>query len=653
MSKEKKYSKEKIKAQPVHKKKPAAANNRMLYYVVGTILLVTYLCYTPAFNNEFTNWDDPVYVTENKLIEKVSSENIKKIFNPETSVSLNYHPVTVLSLALNYKYSGLNPKPYFVVNVLFHLLNTLLVFVFIYKLSNKNIFIAGITSAFFGLHPMHVESAAWISERKDVLYTFFFLSAAIFYLRYLSAQKTTFLIFTFILFLLSCLSKAMAVSFVPVLFLIDYLQQRNFTVKTLLEKTPFVLLALLIGYHAVVVQSQEAINEFSTFTIAQRFMFASYGFMMYVSKLFAPFHLSAFYPYPNVNDLGNIPSVFYIAPVISLAIVAIPALLLWKYKKELLPIYIFGMSFFIVTIALVLQFISVGSAIMADRYSYVPYIGIFFTTGHVLYNFIHNKKILTVIGIASSLVFAYLCYNRVQVWHNTETLWTDVIDKYPMRVEVAYKNRGNYYAQAQRLDEAYNDHVILIDKMKSNDVGALVNYANICGLKKDYEKSLEAYSKALQIKKKDNFDIYLNRAITYSIMQKFDLALTDFGIAATMKPDDDKLMQNRGFVYLQVKEYDKAIADYDILIQRYPTMRDYPFNKGLALFNKGLYKESIVYFNKSIQISPDYKEAYFNISVANKQIGQYKEALTYAQKAMSMGHPVTEAYMNELNGKVK
>lgn len=648
MSTQKKQIKDKIKGSS----KKASKKNYVLYGIVAAILITTFICYYPSLKNEFTNWDDPTYVTENKLIQKFDSKTIKKIFSPEEGVvSLNYHPITMLTLAYNYKKSKLEPRTYFVWNIVIHLLNTLLVFIFIYKLSNKNQIVAGITAAFFGLHPMHVESVAWVSERKDLLYTFFFISAGIIYLNYLKSGKTTSIIAVFVLFVLSCLSKAMAVSFVPVMFLIDYLQTRKFTIKTILEKLPFILLALLIGYYAVVVQSKEAMNEFSTFTLPQRFMFASYGFMMYISKLFVPYHLSAFYPYPNVNDLGNIPTIFYIAPMVVIAIIGLPILLLWKFKRELLPVFIFGMGFFIVTIVLVLQFISVGSAIMADRYSYISYIGIFFMLATIAYELVRDKKLIAVAGIVASLSLGYMCMERVPVWKNTETLWTDVIEKYPYRVEVAYKNRGNYLAQLNRLDEAYSDHETLIYKMRSKDAGVYVNFANICGLKKDFNKSLEAYSKALEVKKTDNFDIYLNRAITYSMMQQFDKALADFDTAATKKPDDDKLIQNRSFVYLQTKQYDKAITDYNELMKRFPDVKDYPFNRGLAKFNKGMFAEAIEDFSKSLQLKPDYKEAYFNISVAYKQMGKFKESLDYAQKAKSMGHTIPDNYLNELLSK--
>ncbi len=644
--------KKQIKGKASSAKKPGRKTNYTLLLVIAAILGATYYCYLPSLENEFTNWDDPTYVTENKLIQKTNSENIKKIFSPtEGVVSLNYHPITMYSLALNYSKHKLEPHSYFVWNLFIHLLNTLLVFIFIYKLSNKNEIVSAITAACFGLHPMHVESVAWISERKDLLYTLFFLSGAIVYLNYLKSGRVFSLILVFILFALSCLSKAMAVSLVPVLFLIDYLQARKFTVKTILEKTPFIILALIIGYHAVVVQSKEAMNEFDTFTIAQRFMFASYGFMMYLSKLFVPFHLSAFYPYPNVNDLGNIPSIFYIAPFVCLAIIGLPLFLIWKFKKELLPVFVFGMGFFIVTIILVLQFISVGSAIMADRYSYIPYIGIFFMLSSIAYNLVKEKKVIMIIGTAIVISFAYLCMQRVPVWHNTETLWTDVIEKYPYRVEVAYKNRGNYYAQNNRVKEAYDDHETLINKMKSQDAGVYVNFANICGLLKDFPKSLEVYSQALKIKKTDNYDIYLNRAITYSMMQQFDKAMMDFDTAATMKPNDDKLIQNRSFVYLQIKEYDKAIADYNVLMERFPDVKDYPFNRALAKFNKGMYNEAIDDFGLSIKLKPDNADAYFNISLAYKLLGKFKEAYDNGQKAKSLGKSLPENYLNELISK--
>ena len=174
-------------------------NNNQLFIIAG-ILLITFICFFPALNKtkEFTNWDDPVYVVNladkpvikvQPQIERLDGEHIKTMFNTNNDVSLNYHPLTMLSLAVNYKFAKKvdntpEPSPFGFVftNILFHLLNTLLVFIFLYRLSGKKFWVGAISALLFGIHPMHVESVAWISERKDVLYCFFFLASCITYI---------------------------------------------------------------------------------------------------------------------------------------------------------------------------------------------------------------------------------------------------------------------------------------------------------------------------------------------------------------------------------------------------------------------------------------------------------------------------------------
>ena len=201
-----------------------------LLWLAG-VLVLTYIAFFPSIKNGFTNWDDNVYVAENSLITKLSGDHVKQIFNTANSVSNNYHPLAILSLALDYKISGYNPKTYHITNLLFHLLNTALVFWFIFLLSGKKVHAATITALFFGIHPMHVESVAWISERKDVLYVFFFMAGLIAYYKYISISgknKVFLYVFVLLLFLLSVLSKAMAVVFPMVLLLIDYYKGRKF-----------------------------------------------------------------------------------------------------------------------------------------------------------------------------------------------------------------------------------------------------------------------------------------------------------------------------------------------------------------------------------------------------------------------------------------
>jgi hypothetical protein len=194
---------------------PKGTSSRSKWLIILGILALTFIAYLPGFSpeKEFTNWDDLGYVVEQPLVKTSNSDSLKLLFEPTTQVMLNYHPLTMLTLAYNYSNAELDIQPYFKTNLFLHILNTFLVFLVLFKWSKSSLYIAGFGALIFGIHPMHVESVAWISERKDVLYTFFFLLSLLSYLRYLDRQKIGWLLLTFVLFIASCLSKAMAVPF--------------------------------------------------------------------------------------------------------------------------------------------------------------------------------------------------------------------------------------------------------------------------------------------------------------------------------------------------------------------------------------------------------------------------------------------------------
>lgn len=660
-----------IKKETKIKQAVAWYKNTQQLAIVAAILIITYICFYPALSikKEFTNWDDPGYVTEQTLVKSLSAENIKTLFKPTTEVMLNYHPLTMISLAINYKYSGLKIKSYIYTNIFIHLFNTFLVFIFIYFLSQKRFWAGAIAALWFGVHPMHVESVAWIAERKDVLYCFFFLLSCITYLRYLETKKWTYLIGVFLLFVLSCLSKAMAVPLPLVLLLIDYYRQRKIDAKAILEKVPFLLLALWIGYNATVIQSAGAIADYHIFSTLQRLMFASYGFMMYWVKLFAPVSLSAFYPYPNLDANGGIPLLYNIAPLIVIVMISVPAWILYKIKnKELLRVYIFGMGFFMLMVSLVLQFISIGAAIMADRYSYLPYIGAFFIIGILANNGLENKKtrLLTIIALlAFSAGFVGKCYSRVKVWTNNEVLWTDVIEKYPFKitqtgnvirveqkgVETAYKNRGNYYREKGLMDKAFDDYNILVQAL-SADAGVYSNMGNMYAMRQQYDKSLEMYSKAIELNP-NVFDTYMNRGITYSTMGNHQEALNDFTSALKINPNVQQLYINIASEKLNLQRYDECISDCNSILARNPNEPYTYFYRGTCYVNLGKLPEAIADLQKSLSINATNGNAWFNLSYTLNLTGDYKAALNAAQKAKELHYAVDENYLNGLMQKNK
>lgn len=224
-------------------------------YFLPIALVITFIVLSPCLQNKFTNLDDTQYVVENSVIKELNVENLKTIFS-EQFVG-NYQPITMLSYMVEYKLWGLNPFGYHLMNLLFHLLGTLFVFLIIKKLSGNDL-IAFITSLLFGIHPLHVESVAWIAERKDVLYGFYFLWALYLYILHTKQEKqfSKYFLFSLILFVLALLSKAQAVVLPVGFFAVDFLMKRKFTKKIILEKIPFFVLAVAFGLLAIKVQGK-------------------------------------------------------------------------------------------------------------------------------------------------------------------------------------------------------------------------------------------------------------------------------------------------------------------------------------------------------------------------------------------------------------
>lgn len=667
-------SKKQEKSNPSAKKSiqqtKQSSDKGLLLWLAG-VLLLTAIAFSPSLKNGFTNWDDNVYIGENDLIKSLKGDNIKKMFDTDNHVSLNYHPITILSLAIDYKLSGYHPKTYHITNLLFHLLNTALVFWFIFLLSNKKIMVAAIVALFFGIHPMHVESVAWISERKDVLYTFFFMGALVAYYNYLNAEgknKIGLYVFILLLFLLSILSKAMAVVLPVVFLLIDYYKGRKFDIYVILEKIPFFLLSFVFGYMALRIQSEgAAIAKYETFTLLERLSFPAYGIIVYICKLFVPTHLSCFYPYPHLVD-GHLPTLFYVCPLI---IVLVFVLILWNLKKSNpARAGAFGFLFFSITIALVLQFISVGQVILAERYSYIPYIGLLFPIA-MSYEWLQQqtdkkfslyKQLSMPVFILFAIICAWLTFERTKVWKNSDVLWTDAIKKFPDS-EAAYRNRGSYLINKKaydlgekkvgemEIDRALEDFNISIH-LNPNSAKVFTNRANIFGLKGRFDLALADYSKAIELDSTDE-QTFFNRAVTYSMMKNFDKAIEDYNTAITMKPDFIAAKKSRAYAYVDIREYDKAITDLNEVILLDPSNANNYFYRGTALYNIGDFSKALADYTITLQLNPENSGAYFNRSMANRSLGKFTDALNDALKAQSLGFNVSADYINALKAKAR
>ncbi len=641
------------------------STSRLKWLIILGIISLTIIAYLPGFSpeKEFTNWDDLGYVVNQPLVKTSNADSLKLLFEPTTQVMLNYHPLTMLSLAYNYSSAELDIQPYFKTNLFLHLLNTFLVFLVLFKWSKNSLYIAGFGALIFGIHPMHVESVAWISERKDVLYTFFFLLSLLSYIRYIDRQKIAWLLIAFVLFIASCLSKAMAVPLPLVFLLVDFLYKRKFVLTIILEKIPFLALSVWFGLNAVKIQSAGAIAEFEVFTLFERIMFASYGFLMYWVKFFVPTNLSAFYPYPTFGEDKALPLIYVLAPFIVLLLVLTPLVYFYKKQKSNLKIYLFGMGFFVLMIALVLQFISVGSAIMADRYAYIPYIGGSFMLLLFAFNYHEKFKYKLVIPAILTIYCLFLFvqnYKQVAIWTNSETLWSNVIEQYPFvieqvgnkvfvrtnGVEVAHKNRGNYYRENGRMDLAFKDYYILVSA-RVKDPLVYSNMGNMYALEGKFQESIDMYKMALE-RDSSTFDVYVNRGITYTKMGQRVNAIKDFKKALTIQPKNQMALSNLCSELVNSSNFKETLIYSSKLIKLYTASYDGYFYRGTANVNLGNHSIALEDLNQSIKLNPNYMYAWLNASVSYKAIGDTKKALEYALKAKELGMELNPAYLESL-----
>jgi protein O-mannosyl-transferase len=638
--------------------KPKYGINTWVPWVVAALLLIiTWFLYKPSLNNHFTNWDDPSYVQENIQVRQPGIQSIKYFFTHESAT--NYHPFTMLSLSLDYQMTvkdkrllretdELEAVNFHTTSLVFHLINVLLVFLFIFLLTGKRVIVATVTALLFAIHPMHVESVAWIAERKDVLYTFFFIAGLIVYLKYLEKQSWMRLLLTGILFLASLFSKPSAVVFPLILLAIDYFKGRKITQKVFYEKIPFLILAVVFGVITFMVQANTAVAGIKVFTFFQRLMFASYGFIMYQFKLLLPLKIAAFYPYPHLGASGNLPLVFYLSPLVVAVIIS-----LVYFSTRFTRVFAFGYLFYFFCIMLVLQFMPVGSAIIADRYSYMSSIGLFFIMAWYLDQaFLSRKKVVRSAGwILAGLCLLYsiflgkTAYEQTLVWQDPETLWTDVISKYP-EAEISYKNRGNYYGGMNMPEKALRDFLSYIN-IKTDDAEIYSNLGNTYGMLGDTEKSLAAYSKSISLDSL-NPKPFINRAITYTMVKQFIPALADYDKALVLSPESMDVYSHRYGTYMAMDRNEEAIADLSRLIRFNPRNDIYFMSRGVSYYKLTRYKEALADFGECIAMTPENGNAYYNIGATYNEMKDYSQAYQYVLKAKSLNYPVDDNFLAKL-----
>jgi tetratricopeptide (TPR) repeat protein len=573
---------------------------KSFYKVLSFCLLlvtITITLYWQVYDYKFVDLDDSVYVFDNPFISKgFTLENIKAVF--KTTYFANWHPLTWISLILDYKLFGIKASGYHLTNVFIHLVNIILLFLLL-KWITKETAKSALVALLFAVHPLNVESVAWISERKNVLSALFWISATGAYSYYVKSPTFCRYCLMISLFVAGLMTKPILVVLPLTFLLLDYwpLQRmENTTVFNskrsipepsfqksqvqkyslqnilskklqlgklqkskphrmcfLLEKTPLFLLSAVSSIITLYAAKQDgAIKSIDIFSWGDRFANAIISYAKYIIKMFYPFNLTCFYPYSKTFLLWQvIGAVIFITGMTAISIIYAR-----RYRYLLV-----GWFWYLIVLLPVVGIVQVGYQAMADRYAYIPLIGLFIIIvwgGNDLLKraFYRSKNYIYVSSIAIIITLSALSWHQIKYWENS-----DVLFMHAMEV-----TKDNYMAHS--------------------------------GIGK----------------------VYMDRG-------QYEEAKVHFLQAITINPTYSETHNNLGIIYLLQKKYDESINQFQEAVKYRPTNAKAYNNMGIALSMKGNYSEAILRFLDAIRIDPDYKYAKENLSKTlhiQKQIEESK-----------------------------
>lgn len=618
--------------------------------------IITFMVYLPALTNNFVNWDDDRYVYQNLKIRSIDLQFLKWV---STSVVNGiWHPLTIFSYALNYSFGDNSPFGYHLTNNILHALNTSLVFILTFQLMQIintdrlpikfHFFIGIITSFLFGMHPLHVESVAWISERKDVLSAFFFLLSILAYLKYVSAvryHKVALYGVCLLSFMLALLSKPMAVSLPIVLLIIDYYPLKKLfsdrqtkLLSLILEKLPFFILSIVAALVAIWSQKSEKAMLVSL-PLLTRIISAIRSYIFYLAKMLWPSDLAPFYRHPVNINVSNIE---YWGAAIIFVIVTYFAL-----KKGRL--YTAAWFYYVITLIPVVGLLQVGAQAAADRYTYLPSLGPFILFGLGIGTIVKKYPEKRYLSIPIMLLLSGMLVNKtisqIQIWHDSNTLWSHEISIFPDTVEIAYNNRGIYYFDSGKYQLAIEDYNKALEINSSRYADAYYNRGNAYYQLGNYQQAIVDYNSAIAIKP-EYAEAYNNRGSAFLNLGEDQLALNDFNRSIELNPEYADAYNNRGSLYGRIGKHQQAIDDFIKSIEINPQDAKTYFNMGITYNGMGDIQQAIISYSKAIDLAPDNAAAYFNRGMSYAALKRFTEATRDFEEAIRLNPQYAKAYYN-------
>ncbi len=650
---------------------PGSTGWKTLGLCAGLLALV-FAAFFPALHNGFVNFDDPLYVTENSYVRQgLTWDGLKWALG--STAAFNWHPLTWLSYMTDYELYGLQPWGYHLTNVLLHALNTCLVFLVLSGLTGAT-WRSLVVAAVFGLHPLRVESVAWVAERKDVLSAFFFLLTIWAYARYaarlgasgprttdhglqtkehsletraqaassraagtqppLKIQNSKFKnspIFDYALALVFCalglMSKPMLVTLPFVLLLLDYWPlgrltkpagssdppplSRCFTLwgRLVLEKLPFFALAAGSSVVTLLVQ-QQAGAVAQTLPVAARAENAVVAYCRYLGKIFWPVDLCVIYPHPDYWPMAAVAG--SVAVLLAISLLAF----LWRRRW---PYFLTGWLWYLGMLVPVIGLVQVGQQSMADRYTYLPMLGILLAVAWGIRELATRRRLESFawLGAAAvSLTCLALTQKQVAYWKDGEVLFRRAI-AVTANNALAHGSLARALADQGRVDEAI-EHYRRAAALDPHDTSACNGLGNLLAQKGDIDGATREFQEALRRRPGDSF-AHNNLGLMLARKGMIDAAVAQFREAVKLKPDEAEPHHNLGLLLANQGAVDEAIQQYREAVRLKPDYAKAHKNLGMALARKGQLDEAITEFQIAVRLQPGYSEAQRYLQAAQEQ----------------------------------
>jgi tetratricopeptide (TPR) repeat protein len=588
------------------------------------ILLIVFAClavYIPAIRSGFA-WDDDSMLTESIALKE---DGLYKCWF--TSQQPNYWPITWTSYWLEHKLWELKPAGYHITNILIHLACTLLIWRILVQLNVPAAFAAALI---FAVHPVNVESVAWIAQRKTVLAMLFFLLALFYYLRFDQAGKRVFYALSVTLFILAMLSKGSVVGLPVVILLCVWWLHKTIARRDILRSIPFFVVSAVMSAVEIWFQYNRAIGEdvVRSDSFFSRLAGAGWAVWFYLYKAILPIHLTFIYPRWKI-DPTNLVS--YVPGLLLLVLLA----LAWRHRRSWGRPVFFALSFYIVMLLPVLGFFNIyfmRYSLVADHYQYVSIISVIALVIGVVYRYL-GAGVLRIAAVFALMILGTAAWQQSSTYRNAETLWYDTLAKDP-NSWMAHNNLGSALQLQGKYEEAVSHYRKTLQVNPDSDK-AYYNLGMVFGLQGKSDEAIGYFRRALQIN--PNYaEVHFNLGIVLQTQGKLQEAISHYQEGLRINPNDADVHNNWANALQTLGRPDEAINHYYQAIQIKPNYAQVHNNLGIILKSQGKIDEAVKHYRRAIQIKPDYAEAHNNLANALVSQGKLDEAVSHFREALRL-----------------